>query len=128
MKGNSHMSFQLQCIGGDADRISVSSDRNPSWVPVRRKFRCLPARRYEVSLTRDEVVILKSRGSAEIRIRAERSTHGALIVRSSRRGTHVMHAGDARVLELDDGEVVCLRTEQARDPMRGHSIGASPYA
>lgn len=120
--------FTMECIGGDADRISVSSDRQPSWVPVRRKWKCLPARRYQVSITRDEVTIIKSRGDAVLRVRAERSEHGALIVRSSRRGATVLHAGEVRVFELTDGEVVSLRTENARDPMRGHSMGPTPYA
>jgi hypothetical protein len=117
--------FTLQLLEGDADRVSVSSDRNPSWVPVRRKWPCLPAKRYEVAMTRDEVVVLKSRGAAAVRIQAERGTHGALIVRSSRKPACVMHAGNRRVFELEDGEVMSLRTEHAQDPMRGHTVGSS---
>jgi hypothetical protein len=116
--------FTLQCVGGDADRLSVSSTTAPSFVPIRRKFRCLPAKRYEVPLTRDDVVILKSRGLSEIRVTAESSAFGALVIRSSRAGTRTMHAGQSRVFELTDGEVMSLRTEQARDPERGHTIGS----
>lgn len=114
--------FTLQCLNADADRLSVSSTHNPSWVPVRRRWKCLPAKKYEVALLRDEVVILKARAPSEVRIRAERGDHGHLVVRSSRHGVRVVRQGSDLVLQIEESEVVSLRTEHARDPMRGHSV------
>jgi hypothetical protein len=118
--------FKLKCIGGDADRISVSSTRQPSFVLARRKFRCLPAKVYEIDVERDEVTILKSRGDAELCVTAGPSDeYGNLLVYSSRNSVRVLKPNQTLVLELVDGEVITLRPEKARDPVRGHSIGQS---
>lgn len=116
---------ELQCLNQDADRLSVQSSVATTWAPVRRKFRFLGPKRYDVSMTRDEVLVLKSRGAAEIRLKHLGGPYGALICNSSRKATRVLRpTGPAEVFHLDDGEALILRTEQARDPRMGHSVAA----
>lgn len=114
--------FQLTALNAEADRLSVQSSVQATWSPTRRKFAMLPPRVYDVSILRDELIILKSRGSAEVRLKAVGGPYGALICRSSRSGAVVLRPGKKHEFQLDDGEAIVIRTEQAMDPTKGHDM------
>jgi len=109
--------FTLKCLDQNADRISVQSSLAPTWAPMRRKWRFLPAKGYEVSVARDEVVVIKTRGDNTVTLVAHDEK---LVVRSSRNGVIALWPKKARELELSDGEALTIRTIDARDPDRPH--------
>lgn len=119
--------FVLQNLSRDAD-ITVASDRNPSWHADRRKYKFLPAKGYPVSLMRDQVCMVKCQESGrpgEVRIKVTSDTHGALLVHSSRNGMRALGKGQEHIARMTPGEVLCIRTSEARDPARGHTVGLS---
>lgn len=109
--------FRLRCLDQNADRISVQSTEAQTWAPLRRKFKFMPAKFYDVPVGKDELVVIKTRGPNHITL--ELIDQG-LIIRSSRQGAITGRPGEKIDIRMGDGEAVTIRARNAHEPQRPH--------
>lgn len=115
--------FELTCHDQNADRISVQSNMNPTWAPMRKRFKYSLNKKYEVGVADGELVVMKSRGENSIAIRAFSNVKDAnpiLILQPARSGQIILTAGKWEHIIMKDGEALTFRTGAPIDPMRGH--------
>lgn len=114
MAGAGTNGFRIRGLNQAANRISIQSSEQPTWMLTRRKFAGLLPKWHEVGQAQNELIIVKCQDGAdwaEIEIEPLGDKVGVLIAQSSRRGTRSLRVGSSHVFALEPGESLVLRSE-----------------
>lgn len=117
--------IRIRGIDQDTDRVSVQSTEQDSHLLSRRKWRFLRPKWTEVSIGRDELVVLKCNdGTAVVELKHIGGQHGDLIVDESGERRHRLRDGQVLKLRLERNRAVFLKTQDMCYPMRqpGQSV------
>lgn len=109
--------IRIRGVEGDVDRVSVQSSEQDSHLLTRRRWKFLPAKWTEVSVSRDELVVLKCNdGAAVIELKHLGGQHGDLVldVQGDRRR---LRDGQVVRVRLERNRGVCLHTQDLRYPL-----------
>lgn len=119
--------FRIRGINQAANRVSVQSSVQDTFMLTRRKFAGLLPKWHDVTMSRDELVVIKCQDGAdfaEVEIEITSDKAGTFIARSSRGSSTSMGAGDKKVFTLQPGEALVLQGENIRHPT-GQGAGIS---
>lgn len=110
--------LKIRGLYGDVDRVSVQSTEQDSHLLTRRRWNFLPAKWTEVSMSRDELVVLKCNdGAAVIDIKHLGGVHGDLLVDESGERRHRVRDGEVVRIRLERNRAVFLKCQDMRYPL-----------
>ena len=120
--------FRIRGLNQAANRVSVQSNVQSTWMLTRRRFGGLFPKWHDVGMNRDELIVIKCQDgadSAEIELEPLGEKVGTIIADSSRRGARTMRVGQRYVWVLEPGEALVLRGAMIVHPVgpgRGLSV------
>lgn len=110
--------LKIRGIDQDTDRVSVQSTGQDSHLLSRRRWAFLPARWTQVSIGRDELVVLKcNEGTAVVELKHLGGPHGDLLVDEKGERRHRLRDGQVLRLALERNRAVFLQTQDMRHPL-----------
>lgn len=110
--------LRIRGLEGDVDRVSVQSTEQDSYLLTRRRWKFLPAKWTEVSIGRDELIVLKCNdGSSVIEVKHLGGPHGDLIVDERGERRHRLRDGQVLKLHLRRNQAVFLKSQDIRYPL-----------
>jgi hypothetical protein len=117
--------LKIRGIDGDTDRVSVQSSEQPTHLLTRRRWAFLKAKWTEVSVGRDELMVLKcNHGETVIELKHVGGPDGALVIDDF--GTHsILREGSVLRLVLRRDRAVFLRTQAFREPRKRGAVFAT---
>lgn len=111
--------LRIRGIDQDTDRVSVQSSEQDSHLLARRRWRFLPAKWTEVSIGRDELIVLKcNEGTAVIEIKSLGGAHGDLLIDERGERRHRLREGQVLRLTLERNKAVFLKTSEMLYPLK----------
>jgi hypothetical protein len=114
--------LKIRGIDGDTDRVSVQSSEQPTHLLTRRRWAFLKAKWTEVSIGRDELMVLKcNHGETVVELKSLGGPDGALVIDDFGRRS-ALHEGSVMRLRLMPDRAVFIRTQAAREPKRRGAI------
>jgi len=111
---------RIRGLSGDVSSVSVQSSVTRTWALLGRKWRGLRYKQHEVTLQRDELLVLKCQGgSCVLELEALNEEHGKTVLQEdvSRKP---LRAGERRKISLRQGQALCLTTSDIRHPFHKH--------
>ncbi len=111
--------LRIRGIDADADRVSVQSSEQDSHLITRRRWSFLPAKWTDVSIGRDELIVLKCNdGDAVIEIKHVGGPHGDLMLDEGGERRSRLREGQVQRVLLERNKAVFLRCQDLRYPTR----------
>ncbi|MGH7144769.1 MAG: hypothetical protein ACREJ2_11675 [Planctomycetota bacterium] len=108
---------RIRGINQDTDRVSVQSTEQDTHLLTRRRWRFLPAKWTDVSIGRDELIVLKCNdGTAVIELKHLGGPHGDLVVDERGERRHRVRDGQVLRITLERNKAVFLKTQAMRYP------------
>lgn len=110
--------IKIRGVSGGVDAISVQSSVNTTFALLGRKWHGLSFKQHELSIQRDELVVLKCQGSdAVIELDSLGTDHGSTIAHGPATPTIYLRKGQRQRFTLRNGQALCLRTADMRYPL-----------
>jgi hypothetical protein len=113
--------IRIRGLSGDVSNVSVQSNVNRTWALLGKKWAGLRWKVHELSLQRDELLVLKCQGgNCVLELEALSDEHGDTIVQEdvTRRRLDMRRA---QRYELRQGQALCLTTATIKHPF--HRLG-----
>jgi len=113
---------EIRGVSGDVSNVSVQSSVNQTWALLGKKWAGLRWKRHEVSLQKNELVVLKCQGGdCVLELRGLGTEHGDTICQQD--VTRVrLRKGETRRYALHQGQALSLTTATIVHPW--HRMGA----
>lgn len=112
--------IRIRGLSGDVSNVSVQSSVVQTWALLGRKWAGLKWRTHEVSMERDEVVVLKCQGgNCRLELEGLGGEHGGLMVQEDVSRIR-LRRGDRRSFSLRQGTSLVLTTEKIVHPLQKH--------
>jgi hypothetical protein len=111
--------IKIRGVSGGVDAVSVQSTVNATFALLGRKWHGLQFKVHEVTIQRDELVVIKCQGSdAVIQIEATDTEFGTTIAHGPATPTIPMRKGQRQKYSLRNGQALCLRTASMTYPLK----------
>lgn len=114
MAGAGTNGFRIRGLNQAANRISIQSSHQDTFMLTRRKWAGLAAKWHEVSQAQNELIVVKCQDGAdyaEVEIEPLGDKVGVMVVDSSRRGSKSIRVGTRNIFVLQPGEALVLKSE-----------------
>jgi hypothetical protein len=113
--------IRIRGLSGDVSNVSVQSNVNRTWALLGKKWAGLRWKVHEVSLQRDELVVLKCQGGdCVLELQALSDEHGDTMVQEDV-SRFRLGVRNAQRFELHQGQALCLTTATIKHPL--HKLG-----
>lgn len=115
MAGEGTNGFRIRGLNQAANRISIQSSAQDTFMLTRRKWAGLLPKWHEVAQAQNELIVIKCQDGAdiaEIEIEPLGDRVGCMIADSSRRAARTLRVGSTYVFELAPGEALVLKSEK----------------
>ncbi len=113
---------RIQGLSGDVSSVSVQSSIEKTWALLGKKWAGLAFKSHDVSLQRDELMVLKCQGGrCVLEITATGTEHGPTILQKDV-SRESLRAGQSRRVRLEQGQALTLTTASIVHPL--HKRGA----
>jgi hypothetical protein len=107
-------------ISGDVSSVSVQSNVSRTWALLGKKWAGLKWKVHEVTLQRDELVVLKCQGGrCVIELEALNDEHGQTILQEDV-SRYSLRRGDRRKVSLAPGQALALTCSDIHHPFHRH--------
>lgn len=111
---------RIRGLSGDVSNVSVQSSVVQTWALLGRKWAGLRWREHDVSMDRDEVVVLKCQGGdCRLEIEGLGGTHGDTIIQEDVSRIK-LRRGERRQFALHQGVSLVLTTQKIVHPLHKH--------
>jgi hypothetical protein len=111
---------RIRGVSGDVSNVSVQSNVNRTWALLGRKWAGLRWREHEVTLQRDELLVLKCQGGhCVLELTGLGDEHGDTIVQEDVSRIR-LGVGRARRFPLAQGQALALTTATIKHPFHVH--------
>jgi hypothetical protein len=112
--------LRIRGLSGDVSSVSVQSNVSRTWALLGRKWAGLAYKQHDLTLQRDELVVLKCQGSAcVLELIALNEEHGKTILQEDV-SRQALPIGHRRKIVLRQGQALCLTTSDIRHPFHRH--------
>lgn len=111
--------FRIRGLNQDANRVSVQSNVQTTWMLTRRKWDALLPKWHDVGIAHNELIVIKCQdgaASAEIELEPLGDRAGTLIADSSRKAAKTLRVNQKYVFTLEPGEAIILRNSTIVHP------------
>jgi hypothetical protein len=113
--------IRIRGLSGDVSNVSVQSNVNRTWALLGKKWAGLRWKVHELSLQRDELLVLKCQGShCVLELEALGNEHGDTIVQEDV-SRYRLGLRDPRRYTMHPGQALCLTTPTIKHPY--HTLG-----
>lgn len=122
MAGAGTNGFRIRGLNGDANRVSIQSSEQSTFMLTRRKWGGLLPKWHDVAQSQNELIVVKCQdgaASAEFEIEPLGDKVGVMIAQFSRRGSRSLRVGQRYVFTLEPGESLVLKSELIQYPTHG---------
>jgi hypothetical protein len=112
--------IRIRGLSGDVSNVSVQSSVARTWALLGRKWAGLRWRTHDVSLERDEVLVLKCQGGdCRLELEGLGGSHGSIVVQEDVSRLRI-RAHERRSFALRQGVSLVLTTEKIVHPLHKH--------
>jgi hypothetical protein len=111
---------RIRGVSGDVSSVSVQSSVNRTWALLGKKWAGLRWKEHDVSLQRDELLVLKCHGgSCVLELTGLGTEHGDTVVQEDVSRLH-LRAGVTLRFKLGQGQALTLTTATIKHPFHVH--------
>lgn len=112
--------IRIRGVSGDVSNVSVQSSVVRTWALLGKKWAGLRWRIHEVSIERDEVLVLKCQGGdCRVELEGLGGPHGGIIIQQDVSRMRLLR-GQRRSFSLHQGVSLVLTTEKIVHPLQKH--------
>jgi hypothetical protein len=110
--------IRIRGLSGDVSNVSVQSNVNATWALLGKKWHGLRWKVHDVTLQRDELLVLKCQGgTCVLELEGLGDEHGDTIVQED--VTRIrLGVGHATRFQLHQGQALCLTTATIKHPFK----------